>query len=54
MTRSIANDLERRGFIIFITVTSSEEENAVRAEGREDIRPLWLDLTTVRNNPSFV
>ncbi|EQL29271.1 hypothetical protein BDFG_08077 [Blastomyces dermatitidis ATCC 26199] len=46
MTRSIANDLERRGFIVFITVASSEEESAVRAEGREDIRPLWLDLTT--------
>ncbi|OJD17487.1 hypothetical protein AJ78_02408 [Emergomyces pasteurianus Ep9510] len=54
MTRSIADDLERRGFIIFITVTSTEEENAVRAEGREDIRPLWLDLTTTPSTPSDI
>lgn len=53
MTRSVANDLERRGFIVFITVASSEEENAVRAEGQEDIRPLWLDLTTVGNSPGI-
>ncbi|PGG95755.1 hypothetical protein GX51_08136 [Blastomyces parvus] len=54
MTRSIANDLERRGFIVFITVASSEEESAVRAEGREDIRPLWLDLTTTPSTPSEI
>ncbi|KKZ62180.1 hypothetical protein EMCG_03318 [[Emmonsia] crescens] len=54
MTRSVANDLERRGFIIFITVASTEEENAVRAEGREDIRPLWLDLTTTPSTPSEI
>lgn len=47
MTRSIASDLERRGYIVFITVTSQEEENAVHAEGRPDIRPLLLDLTEV-------
>ncbi|KLJ05896.1 hypothetical protein EMPG_10678 [Blastomyces silverae] len=54
MTRSVANDLERRGFIVFITVASSEEESAVRAEGREDIRPLWLDLTTTPSTPSEI
>ncbi|KAG5289604.1 DUF1776 superfamily domain-containing protein [Histoplasma ohiense] len=54
MTRSVANDLERRGFIVFITVASSEEENAVRAEGQEDIRPLWLDLTTTISTPSEI
>jgi hypothetical protein len=47
MTRSIACDLERRGYIVFVTVTSSEEEHVVQAESRDDIRPLWLDLTTV-------
>ena len=47
MTRSIAYDLERRGYIVFITVTSIEEEHVVQAEARDDIRPLWLDLTTV-------
>ncbi|EEP81903.1 conserved hypothetical protein [Uncinocarpus reesii 1704] len=44
ITRSIACDLERRGFIVFITVTSSEEEHVVENEAREDIRSLWLDL----------
>ena len=47
MTRSIASDLERRGYIVFITVTSTEEESAVHAEGRPDVRPLFLDLTAV-------
>ena len=48
MTRSIASDLERRGFIVYITVLSEEEEQIVRAENRLDILPLWLDLTIVR------
>ena len=47
MTRSIAADLDRRGYIVYITVSSAEEEHLVRAENRPDIRPLWLDLTTV-------
>ena len=47
MTRSIAFDLERRGYVVFVTVTSTEEEHVIQAEAREDIRPLWLDLTTV-------
>ncbi|PGH07235.1 hypothetical protein AJ79_06339 [Helicocarpus griseus UAMH5409] len=54
MTRSVACDLERRGFIVFITVASSEEENLVKAEGQEDIRPLWLDLTTTPSTPSEI
>ena len=48
MTRSIASDLERRGFIVYITVLSEEEEQIVRSENRLDILPLWLDLATVR------
>ena len=47
-TRSIAADLERRGFIVYITVSSAEEEHIVQSENRMDIRALWLDLTTVR------
>lgn len=47
MTRSIASDLERRGYIVFITATSAEEEHIIENEGREDIRSLWLDLTNV-------
>ncbi|OJJ47926.1 hypothetical protein ASPZODRAFT_2127108 [Penicilliopsis zonata CBS 506.65] len=45
MTRSIATDLERRGYIVYVIVSSVEEEHMVQAENRADIRPLWLDLT---------
>lgn len=47
MTRSIAADLDRRGYIVYITVSSAEEEHLVRGENRPDIRPLWIDLMTV-------
>lgn len=47
LTRSIASDLERRGFIVFITVLSVEEEHLVQAENSADIRALYLDVTTV-------
>ncbi|EAS33720.3 uncharacterized protein CIMG_04744 [Coccidioides immitis RS] len=52
ITRSIACDLERRGFIVFITVTSAEEEHVVENEAREDIRSLWLDLANTPSEPS--
>ncbi|KAL4872713.1 hypothetical protein BDV12DRAFT_161388 [Aspergillus spectabilis] len=51
MTRAIAADLDRRGYIVYITVSSAEEEHLVRAENRPDIRPLWLDLTTLPSSP---
>ncbi|KAL4763550.1 DUF1776 domain-containing protein [Aspergillus foveolatus] len=54
MTRSIAADLDRRGYIVYITVSSAEEEHLVRAENRPDIRPLWLDLTTLPSSPSEI
>lgn len=47
LTRSLASDLERRGFIVFITVLSVEEEHVVQSENRADIRTLYLDITTV-------
>jgi hypothetical protein len=47
MARSIALDLERRGFIVFVTVTSPEEEQLVLAESKADIRPLYIDVTAV-------
>lgn len=50
MVKAIATDLERRGFIVYITVSSADEEHIVRSENRMDIRALWLDLTTVRAN----
>lgn len=47
MTRSISCDLERRGYVVFVTVSSAEEDHIVQSENRTDIRPLWIDLTTV-------
>lgn len=45
MTKSIAADLERRGYIVYITVSSAEEQQIVQSENRPDIRSLWIDLT---------
>jgi hypothetical protein len=47
MTRAIAMDLERRGYIVYVTVSSADEEHIVKSENRVDIKALWLDLTTV-------
>lgn len=47
MTRAMAADLERRGYIVYVTVSSADEEHIVQSESRADIKPLWLDLTTV-------
>lgn len=44
MVRSLAQDLERRGFIVYVVVTNDEEEKCVRQEGRLDIRSLYLYL----------
>lgn len=51
MTKSIAADLERRGYIVYVTVSSTEEEHLVQTENRLDIRSLWIDLTTVCRLP---
>jgi hypothetical protein len=51
MTRAIAMDLERRGYIVYVTVSSADEEHIVQSENRVDIKPLWLDLTTVSFYP---
>lgn len=48
MTRAIAADLERRGYIVYVIVSSADEEHVVQSEHRTDIKALWLDLTTVR------
>ncbi|MCJ1361356.1 hypothetical protein MMC16_000454 [Acarospora aff. strigata] len=44
ITRSLALDLERRGFIVYIVVNTMEEEQLVRNETRADIHPLNLDI----------
>lgn len=48
LARSIAHDLERKGFIVFITVGTPEEEQLVLREAKPDIRPLYVDITSVR------
>lgn len=48
LTKSLSLDLERRGFIVYIPVHSISEEHYVQSEGRSDIRPLHLDVTSVR------
>lgn len=49
LTRSLALNLERRGFIVYIPVSDPSEEHHVRSESRADIRPLHLDITSVRS-----
>lgn len=46
-TRSIALDLERRGYIVFVVCNDVEEEVMVQNEARSDIKPLLIDLTHV-------
>lgn len=48
LTRSLSLDLERRGFIVYIPVTDFSEEQMVKSESRGDIRPLNLDIASVR------
>ena len=48
LTRSLSQELERRGFIIYIPVSSLSEEQLVQSESRADICPLNLDITSVR------
>ncbi|KAJ5115243.1 hypothetical protein NUU61_001002 [Penicillium alfredii] len=54
MTRVIASDLERRGYIVYVTVSSADEEHIVQSEHRTDIKALWLDLTTTSSSPSEI
>ena len=53
LTRSLAVDLERRGYIVYVTVSSTEEDSLVQQEARADLRPLWIDLTTTVPNPIY-
>ena len=47
LIRSLALDLERRGFIVYIVVNALEDEQLVHDESRVDIRPLLLDIGNV-------
>lgn len=47
LTQSLAMDFERRGFLVFVPVSSIEEETAVAAFRLPDVRPLNFDITSV-------
>jgi CubicO group peptidase (beta-lactamase class C family) len=47
IVRSLALDLERRGFIVFVVCNDVEEELMVQSQERSDIRPLMIDLSDV-------
>lgn len=53
LTRSLATDLERRGYIVYVTVSSTEEDSLVQQEAKSDLRPLWIDLTSTVPNPAY-
>jgi Fungal family of unknown function (DUF1776) len=53
LTRSLALDLDRRGYVVYITVSSTEEDSLVQSESKWDIRPLWMDLTSSIPNPGL-
>lgn len=47
LTRSLSLDLERRGFIVYVPVSTLSEEQIIQSESRADIRPLNIDITSV-------
>lgn len=47
LTRSLALDLERRGFIVFVVCNAAEDESMVHNLSRPDVRPLTIDTTDV-------
>lgn len=47
IVRSIALDLERRGFIVMVVCNDVDEEVLVQNEARGDIKPLMIDVSEV-------
>lgn len=47
LTKSLALDMERRGFIVYIVCNLAEDEATVHGLSRSDIRPLPIDTTNV-------
>ncbi|KAK5992858.1 hypothetical protein PT974_06280 [Cladobotryum mycophilum] len=45
LTKSLALDMERRGFIVFIVCNATEDETMVQTFARPDILPLTIDTT---------
>ena len=46
LNHSLALDLERRGYIVYVTVSSNEEDSSVKAESKPDVRSLWMDMSS--------
>jgi NAD(P)-dependent dehydrogenase (short-subunit alcohol dehydrogenase family) len=44
LTTAIANDLERRGFIVYVVTSTAEDEQHIRKQSRVDLLPFNLDL----------
>jgi len=53
LTKTLAIDLERKGFIVYVLVSSKEEEEIVRREERADVKPLWFDVSEVSHNAAL-
>ncbi|OAA73856.1 hypothetical protein ISF_00757 [Cordyceps fumosorosea ARSEF 2679] len=49
LTKSLALDMERRGFIVYVVCDAPEDERTVQSYARQDISPLKIDTT---NPPS--
>lgn len=47
LTKALALDLERKGFIVFIVCNSIEDDMMVQNMSRPDIKPLGIDITDV-------
>ncbi|CEJ88822.1 Putative DUF1776 family protein [[Torrubiella] hemipterigena] len=43
LTKSLSLDMERRGFIVFVVCSASEDEDHVAHFARPDIKPLYID-----------
>ncbi|KAH0608849.1 uncharacterized protein H6S33_001077 [Morchella sextelata] len=54
VARSLALDLERRGFIVFVAVSTVEDEQVVINEGRGDLRPLNIDILDPDSSQSAI
>lgn len=51
VTKSLALDMERRGFVVYVVCNAAEDESTVEALARSDIRPLTIDTTDVCQLP---
>lgn len=51
LTKSLALDMERRGFIVYVVCGTIEEEVMVQNLARPDVKPLNIDITDVSRRP---